>query len=202
MPEPGPADLHAALTGVLADAVRLGTLGVDDLHAVIEHSRAFATVLRPCRRLLDLGSGAGVPGLVLAVDLPGEVVLLEASRRRADALQRGVVRLGLGARVSVVCRRAEELGREPTWRGSLDAVVARSFGPPALVAEAAAPLLRVGGQLVVSDPPDPDPHRWPAAGLAELGLRQEELETRRFASFTQVALCPERFPRHARRPLF
>jgi 16S rRNA (guanine527-N7)-methyltransferase len=202
MPEPDPSDLHVAVAGVLADAARLGTLGVDDVDAVIEHSRAFATVLRPTERLLDLGSGAGVPGLVLAVDFPGEIVLVDASRRRADDLQRAVARLGLGARVLVVCRRAEELGRDPAWRGAVDAVVARSFGQPALVAEAAAPLLRVGGQLVVSEPPDPAPGRWPAKGVADLGLHRDELSTGRFASFTQIAPCPERFPRRARRPLF
>jgi 16S rRNA (guanine527-N7)-methyltransferase len=202
MAEPVRPDLHATLTGVLADAARLGTLGVDDVVAVVEHSQAFAAVLRPCRRLLDLGSGAGVPGLVLAVELPVDVVLLDASRRRADALQRAVARLALGPRVTVVCRRAEELGRDPAWRGQLDAVVARSFGPPAVVAEAAAPLLRLGGQLVVSEPPELDPGRWSEGGLADLGLTQDALPTDRFASFTQTSLCPERFPRRARRPLF
>ena len=61
--------------------------------------------------------------------------------------------LGIGHRVSVLSSRAEIAGHQPQWRGSFDAVVARGFAAPGVTAECAAPLLRVGGLLCVSEPP-------------------------------------------------
>ena len=97
--------------------------------------------------------------------------MLDASVSRTDWLRRVVGRLGWGARVHVVTGRAEVLAHDERWRGSQDAVVARSFAPPLVTAEVASALLRLGGRLVVSEPPTPDPTRWPAAALADLGLR-------------------------------
>jgi hypothetical protein len=142
-----------------------------------------------------------VPGLVLALRLPAAaVVLLDASERRTDFLRRAVGRLGLGSRVSVLLARAEVAGRQEVWRGRFDAVVARSFGEPAVTAECAAPFLRTGGQLVVSEPPFSGPDRWPAAGLEPLGLRRDPPTETTTASFTQVRPCPARFPRRRLRP--
>lgn len=201
MPEPE-APRDATLEGVLRDAARTGLLGPGELSGSVEHSRGFLTVLRPAGKVLDLGSGAGLPGLVVAVERPElDVVLLDASERRTDALRRSVGRLGLGGRVRVIWRRAEDLGRDPAWRGCCDAVVARSFGPPGLVAECAAPLLRAGGQLVVSEPPSHDPGRWPADGLAEFGLVRDAVATQAYASFTLVGSCPDRYPRRSPRQL-
>jgi 16S rRNA (guanine527-N7)-methyltransferase len=205
------AEQANALWGVLEEAARLGFLGSGDVDAAIEHARGFADALRPVDgRIVDLGSGAGLPGLVLAVEDPDlRVALVDASERRSDVLRRAVGRLGLTERVEVVCERAEVLGRSPAWRSQAAAVVARSFGPPALLAECAAPLLRLGGQLVVSEPPTDDPERWPAAGLALLGFERDELDQGgerpagggRYASFTQVSPCPDRYPRASHRRL-
>lgn len=201
MPDEGD---DAVLLSVLHDAARSGFLGSSDPRAAIEHARGFGEVLRPATRVVDLGSGGGLPGLVLAADRPAlVVVLLDASQRRTDFLRRAVGRLGVADRVQVVWRRAEALGRDPAWRSSADAVVARSFGPPGVVAECAAPLLRVGGQLVVSEPPTPDPRRWPAEGLAEVALVRDVLPTDRYVSCTLVGPCPDRFPRRSLKvPLF
>jgi 16S rRNA (guanine527-N7)-methyltransferase len=168
----------------------------------IDHAAGFLGALRPAGRLLDLGAGGGVPGLVMARALPETiVVLLDASERRTDFLRRAVGRLGLAPRVSVITAQAETAGRDTAWRGSFDAVVARSFGEPAVTAEAAAPFLRAGGQLVVSEPPDPAVDRWPPDGLALLGLVRDDAVTGMgVASFTQVDPCPARFPRRRLSP--
>lgn len=134
------------------------------------------------------------------------VVLVDASERRTEFLHRAVAQLG-HAHVAVRRDRAEVVGRDPALRGRADLVVARGFGPPAVTAECGAPLLRVGGRLIVSDPPDPEP-RWPADPLAQLGLGPEP-QVRTPAAFTvltQRTPCPDRFPRRvgvpAKRPLF
>jgi 16S rRNA (guanine527-N7)-methyltransferase len=72
----------------------------------------------------------------------------------------------------VITGRAEELAREAFLSGTFDLVTARSFGPPAVTAECAARFLKVGGTLVVSEPPDDsEVGRWNVEILAALGLK-------------------------------
>ncbi len=121
-------------------------------------------------RVLDLGSGGGVPGLVLAELAPDlRLVLVDSAVRRCRFLREATAELGLAGRVEVVEERAESAARHPSLREALDAVVVRSFGPPGVTAECAVGFLRLGGSLVVSEPPEASV-RWPAAELADLGL--------------------------------
>lgn len=161
-------------------------------------------------RCLDLGSGAGLPGLPLALAWPASTwVLLDAAERRCVALVEAVDRLGLGGRVVVHLGRAEEAGRDGELRSRFDLVVARAFGAPAVVAECAAPFLRVGGRLVVSEPPEGSSDRWPADGVGMVGLAVDEPLTSGTAHLQllrQVTACPDRYPRRTgvptKRPLF
>ena len=126
-------------------------------------------------RVLDLGSGGGLPGLVLVTYRPElELTLLEARQRACRFLREVVTALDL-AGVAVIEARAEEAARRPDLRESFDAVAARSFGPPPVTAECAVGFLREGGRLVVSEPPgdeeaDRAAARWPEPGLEELGF--------------------------------
>src|SRR5581483_4448045 len=108
-------------------------------------------------------SGGGLPGLPLALAQPSRAwVLLECVTTRARFLAQAVITLGLTERVAVVAERAEDAGRGPL-RGGFDAVIARSFGAPAVTAECAAPFLEAGGVLVVASPPpvEEDPETAP-----------------------------------------
>ncbi|HEX5268806.1 MAG TPA: RsmG family class I SAM-dependent methyltransferase, partial [Acidimicrobiales bacterium] len=132
--------------------------------------------------------------------------LIESMQRRATFLRRAVQTLNL-EHVDVIQARAEEVGRDPALRGSLDLVTSRSFGPPAVTVECAAPLLRTGGLLVVSEPPEGGPGRWPAHALEELGLGTPTA-VRGGAGYVvlrQDAECPQRYPRRpgipTKRPL-
>lgn len=159
---------------------------------------------------LDLGSGAGLPGLVLALAFPRfRWTLVDAGQRRAEHLARAVERLGVGDRVTVVVGRAEELAREAAFRGAFGLVTARGFGPPAVTAECAAGFLRVGGRLVVSEPPELQPDRWPARELSALGMEPYRLvrgEQSGYQVLEQREPCPDHYPRRtgvpAKRPLF
>jgi len=204
---------------LLTDARALGFLGPGPLDPQLRHARGFATIGRRLSpvgspRLVDLGSGGGLPGLVVAAEWPEvTVALLEANGRRAAFLRRAAERLGLEGRVSVLEGRAEVCGREPELRAGFDGTLARSFGRPAVVAECAAPLLKVGGWLLVSEPPRSEGEedrdgRWPTAPLRQLGLEPAEVlhEGFEYRLLRQVEACPERFPRRngvpAKRPLF
>jgi 16S rRNA (guanine527-N7)-methyltransferase len=168
------------LIAVLAQAQEQGFLGPGPLDRHIEHAKAMGACLPDgTERVLDLGSGGGVPGLVLAHEHPSlGVLLLDSGSRRCNFLRQAIVELDLVDRVEVVEARAETAARDPAWRGALDVVVARSFGSPAVTAECAAGFLRLGGALVVSEPPGAGvssersvaPDRWPPEALADLGL--------------------------------
>lgn len=187
----------------------VGFLGPGPVDAHIAHAVGFAAALGTVpARALDLGSGGGVPGLVLAARWDqAELVLLDASERRTAFLTEATVALGWRDRVRVVRSRAEAAGRDPSLRGGFDAVVTRSFGPPPVTAECAAPFLEVGGRLVVSEPPTEE-ERWPRTGVALLGLTVEARFTHdaTYMVLRQVEPCPERYPRRegvpVKRPLW
>jgi 16S rRNA (guanine527-N7)-methyltransferase len=188
---------------VLEDARDLGFLGPGPVEDHIGHSTGFARAWEaagapgPPGRAADLGSGGGVPALVLGALWPATTLyLIESMQRRATFLRRAVQTLNL-EHVDVIQARAEEVGRDPALRGTLDLVTSRSFGPPAVTAECAAPLLRTGGLLVVSEPPEGGPGRWPAHALEELGLGSPT-EVRGHAGYVvlrQDDECPQRYPR-------
>ena len=110
-----------AVAGALEDARRFGFLGPGPVEDQIEHSAAFAAMLEQAgvgpAEYLDLGSGGGLPGLVLAARWPEQRgALLDASARRAAFLRRTVAALGWEARVTVLEGRAESLARNAELR--------------------------------------------------------------------------------------
>jgi len=94
-------------------------------------------------RMVDLGSGAGYPGIPLAI-VGHDVTLCESVQKKAAFLEHAVVALGLQA--GVFAGRAEDLAR--TQAGTFDVVVARAVSSLASLAELAAPLLREDGYLI------------------------------------------------------
>jgi 16S rRNA (guanine527-N7)-methyltransferase len=136
-------------------------------------------------------------------------VLLEARERRCRFLREAVDRLGWSGRVDVVEERAETASRRAGLREAADAVVARSFGPPAVTAECAVGFLRLGGHLVVSEPPaETGSSRWPDDGLATLGFARPVPCDSQAGSFVRLEKLrsDDRWPRRvgipAKRPLW
>jgi 16S rRNA (guanine527-N7)-methyltransferase len=181
--EPRDTELVAALR----DSQRLGMLGPRPVSEVIAHAGAFVDALASMRgTVVDLGSGGGVPGLVIARRRPDlRLILVDRRVRCTDHLHRLVGRLDIAARVEVLTIDATELGSlRPR---AADAVVGRGFGPPATTLRIAAPLLRDGGLLVISEPPTSSLDRWPAPVLAALGLAAVPHSDRRVAVFRRLA---------------
>ena len=104
-------------------------------------------VIRTSRRLADLGSGAGLPALVLALALPGmQVTAVESQKKKCTFIEHAASVMEL-ANVQVRWHRAEEYGQGPA-RGVHDAVVSRALAALAIVAEYSLPLLECGGAMV------------------------------------------------------
>ncbi len=201
----------------LERSFQLGFLGSMPIDEQIEHALGFVAIVeeklgREPTSVIDLGTGGGVPGLILVSSWPGAtVVLMDASERRTVFLKESLESWPRAGRAEVLRGRAEELGRQGELREEFEVVTSRSFGIPALTAECGSAFLAPGGWMVISEPPDADPgERWPSDGLAAVGLEPDEM-VRPSARFgyqvlKKVDRIDERFPRRvgipAKRPIF
>ena len=159
-------------------------------------------VVRRARAVADLGSGAGVPGLPLAIALSSaEVALVESAARKCEFLERAVAACGV-ANVRVVHARAEAW---PEGLGTRDLVTARALASLAVVVEYAAPLLVRGGTLVVwRGRRDPAAERAGALAAAKIGLEPTRIvavkpharaQSRHLHLMSKVRDTPAGFPR-------
>ena len=120
---------------------------------------------------MDLGSGGGLPGLVLLDRWHGHAVLLDSMEKRSNFLREVLAWPDAPKNGEVVTARAEEAARWPELEGRFDLVTARSFGSPAVTSECAVRFLKLGGVLIISEPPgERVDERWKASGLGLLGL--------------------------------
>ena len=206
---------QSLLARLLGESSAQGFLGPVPIEEHMDHSTRLAVLLERAGVLagsaLDLGSGGGIPGLVLATYFRElSFTFLDSQRRRCEFLNSASVRLSLELDVhcAVVHGRAEECARQPTLDGAFDIVVARSFGPPAVVSECAIRFLRVGGRLVVTEPPRPDATRWQPKALLELGfeLVQQVSEPLPAVILVRMGAIDETIPRQngvpRRKPLW
>lgn len=124
--------------------------------------------------LVDVGTGAGLPGIAIGIVRPTwNVTLVEAARRKAAFLRDVASELGLD-RVTVVESRAEEVGRDSDHRERYDIAVARAVARTAVLAEYLLPLVRIGGRMISMKGADPaDEVRETAFG--EFGGRLENV---------------------------
>jgi 16S rRNA (guanine527-N7)-methyltransferase len=164
---------------------------------------------------VDVGSGAGLPGLPLKILLPHiQLTLIESAAKKAAFLRHVVAALGL-AGVEVLVLRAEDAGRIPALREACDLAVARAVAALPVLAEYALPFLRPGGLLVALRGRAAGEDAAAAQGaIATLGgalrqIRQVDLpgmdSPRHLVVVEKVRPTPERFPRRAgipaKRPL-
>jgi len=166
-------------------------------------------------KCIDIGAGAGFPGLPLKIVRPGiRLTLLESVGKKVRFLEHTVEALGLEG-VKVVRGRAEEMGRHPEYREAFDVAMARAVAQMAVLVEYALPLLRVGGVFVAQKGADVGEEVEAALPALKLlggrlqGLRSVNLpgldEPRHLVVVEKVTPTPDRYPRRpgipTKRPL-
>ena len=180
-------------------------------------SLTFSAAAEPAdgNTLLDVGSGAGLPGIPLAVAFPAlKVTLLETLQKRCRFLEEVKAQLGLD-NVTVLQGRAEDLARDPAFRGTFDLVTARAVAPLGVLAEYCLPFVRTGGLFVAYKSRTAEEELAAAANaVTTLGGSPEgitacniggDVETRALVRIRKTAETPEKYPRRAgipaKRPL-
>ena len=165
--------MNPVLIETLRDAQRFGFFGRRPIDEAISPAMEFvraAGQLGPGARIVDIGSGGGLPGLVLAHEYPeSSILLIDRRQKRTDFLELSVLRLGwshVTVRHDDVKSLVGEVGRHEIER--FDLVTARGFGPPDGTLRFAAALRANSGRIVISEPPTGD--RWSPDLLDELAL--------------------------------
>lgn len=169
----------------------------------------------PSFALIDVGSGAGFPGVPLKITCPDiRLTLLEATGKKAAFLQHLIEVLQLTG-VTIVAARAEEAGRQPDHREQYDVAVARAVAALPVLAEYTLPLIKVGGRIIAQKGADPAPEVETAApALATLGGQLDRIvpvtipsldAPRHLVVITKVKSTPQQYPRRpgmpAKRPI-
>ena len=166
-------------------------------------------------RVIDVGTGAGFPGVVLKIASPAlRLTLLEATGKKAEFLRALVECLGL-ADVVVINARAEQVGQDRGHRERYDVALARALAGTATLAELALPLVQVGGLVIAQKGENPEAEVETArTAIDTLGGQVQEIApvvipgldgARHLAVLKKVSPTPDKYPRRpgipTKRPL-
>lgn len=165
--------------------------------------------------IIDVGAGAGIPGLPLKIMFPGiRLVLLDATAKKATFLRHLTQKMGL-ENVEIVVGRAEEVAHLSEYRERFDIVLSRGVAPLASLAELTLPFCAIGGSFIAQKMAGIDPEISQAARAINLlggNLREvikinlaEFAAGRQLVVIDKVAATPPQYPRHpgmpAKRPI-
>jgi 16S rRNA (guanine527-N7)-methyltransferase len=181
-----------------------------DLHIADSLAALEIEQLRSAQRVVDLGAGAGFPGLALAAALPqAHVDLVESTARKCEVIERLAQAAGIAARVRALAVRAEDHARGVD-AATYDVATARALAPLPVLCEYAAPLIRVGGILVAwKGAPAPAEVAAGQTAAAKLGLRQanarrvspfQGTKARHLYVYSKISETPAEFPRRTGMP--
>lgn len=167
------------------------------------------------KRIIDIGSGAGFPGLPLKIAFQkNEVALLEATRKKADFLSYMITHLGLSG-ISVINSRSEDAAHQETYRQLYDVAVSRAVASLNTLCELSLPFCRIGGYLIAMKKGDINAELDSSLNAIRImGGRLQDVisiklnclpDERRLIVIEKIAITPDIYPRRsglpAKRPL-
>ena len=179
--------------------------GIEEKHFV--DSLLLVTLLpEGCKSLIDVGTGAGFPGVVAKVALPGlRLTLLDSLQKRVTFLEELSAHLGFGG-VTCLHGRAEESGRDPALREQFDAATARAVADLAVLAEYCLPFVRLGGRFFALKGPACEEELERAVSAIALlggevvGVHPQTLpdgSSRNIVEVKKISQTPTKYPRNA-----
>lgn len=190
-------------------------VGIEVRHFLDSLTCLLAMGANSVEQVIDVGTGAGFPGIPLKILLPGlKLTLVEATRKKADFCNHIVQGLSLD-QVEIVHGRAEDIGQDSNYRQSYDVALARAVAPLSVLVEYLLPFLRVGGRAIAQKGETAHTEAHEAEGaLGILGGCVDRLipvelpgvvETRYLVVINKLAATPGKYPRRAgipeKRPL-
>jgi 16S rRNA (guanine527-N7)-methyltransferase len=155
----------------------------------------------------DIGTGAGFPGIPLAIVRPDlKLVLVEATKKKLSFLEEVAKEVLPGRNIELVNARAEELGHDSKHRERYDIVIARAVAEMRILAEYCLPLVKKGGLFIAMKGPDVrDEIKQAKPGIGTLGGSLPDITqltlpftdiNRTLITIKKLKLTPEQFPRH------
>ena len=172
--------------------------------ALIEDCLVLVDHLGEARKVVDVGSGGGLPGIPLKIARPDlELTLIEADQDKAAFLVYACAALDLRG-IEVVARRAEVAGQDPRFREAFDVAVARALAPMPVLAELCLGLVRVGGRLLAQktegDDNDSAARAIEVMGGVVTAVHQSPSEARRTGTVVVIDKIRATPPAYPRRP--
>jgi len=199
---------------LVTESAKFNLISIDAKRLLADHfldslSVLLCTCLFNGCSLLDIGSGAGFPGIPLKIVFPEiDLIMVESRQKRADFLDRIISELKL-SKAAVIKTRAEVVGRDPDFRRKADVVVARAVAELSVLLEYALPLLSDGGWFVALKGPKGKAEAEEAEAVANyLGGELKEIisvklipdKVRNLILWQKVKETPRRYPRRTGLP--
>ena len=193
---------YAELLAACTRARLTGTRGADEIYTLqIEDCIPSVEYLPESGKVIDVGSGGGLPGIVWAVFRPDlSVTLLDSVSKKCEAVREIISALGI-PNVEVICARSEEFAA--AHREKFDLAGARALAGAGVCAELLSPLVKVGGKILtfkgekvheeISEVSD----KWGMLGLSKPALNFYGGESKSILLWEKVQKCPANFPRRA-----
>lgn len=149
-------------------------------------------------RILDLGTGGGLPGLVFAIQHEDKkFTLVDSIQKKCDSIERMTSELGL-SNVQVICCRAEALAHDPYYREKFDTVTARALAPLPTLLELVAGFIRPGGVFIAyKGPKHQEELKASKEALSTLNLELEKIHKydRVLLIFRKTKALSPKYPR-------
>lgn len=167
---------------------------------LIQPSRLFSSLIPENSSVIDIGTGPGVPGLIIAIEKPeSEFVLLDSKEASIEFVETCAREIGL-KNISVFCGRAEKSAHEVIYREKFDYLVARSFAPLPVTLEIGCGYVENGGKILVHSPPRSETFAIPDESIADLGLKLDRIHSNEksiisVTSFIKFKPTSEKYPR-------